>query len=94
MANTLTNLIPDIYAAVDVVSREMTGMIPRVGLDANATPAAKDETIRWPITASSTPAAVTPAATPPALADETVSNSTITQQIIRSGGECSIPSCS
>ena len=36
MGNTLTGLIPDLYEALDVVSREMVGMIPSVMLDAQA----------------------------------------------------------
>lgn len=43
--NTITGLIPDIYEALDVVSRELTGLIPAVTMSASADRAAKDESI-------------------------------------------------
>ena len=43
--NTLTAIIPDIYEALDVVSREMTGLIPAVTLSASAERAAKDQSV-------------------------------------------------
>lgn len=43
--NTLTALIPDIYEGLDVVSRELTGLIPSVTLSASAERAAKDQEI-------------------------------------------------
>jgi len=44
--NTLTGLIPDIYEALDVVSRELTGLIPSVTMNASAERAALNENIR------------------------------------------------
>jgi hypothetical protein len=77
MANTLTNLIPTLYAARDVVLRELTGFIPAVSMDANGEAAAKDQTIRWPVVAVETAADIAPAATGPDPAATTVGNGTM-----------------
>lgn len=47
-ANTLTALIPDIYAAMDVVSRELTGFIPSVGRAAGVERAALGQSVKIP----------------------------------------------
>jgi len=86
MANTLTNLFPDIYGAIDVVSRELVGFIPRVGRDSTEERAAKDETIRWPVTPAQTAGDVTPSNIPPALPDSTIGNLTITLNKLRDTG--------
>jgi len=76
--NTLTNLIPDLYAALDVVSRELVGMIPAVTVDASVNRAAVNESVRVPITPANTAGAdITPAMSIPAEADQTISYSTI-----------------
>lgn len=78
MANTLTNLIPDLYEGLDVVSRELTGFIPAVSTNNSVDRAAVDETVRVPITPAASSADNTPAATTPDTGDQTIANTTIT----------------
>lgn len=65
VANTLTGLIPTIYRAMQTVSREMTGAIAGVTMDARATGAALNQTVRAPIAPAGTLEAFTPAVTVP-----------------------------
>lgn len=53
MSTTLTNLIPNVYTAIDVVSRELTGMIPSVTLDAKASAAAVNQSVYVPVAPTS-----------------------------------------
>lgn len=85
MANTLTDLIPDLYAALDVVSREMTGLIPAVTVDAQINRASKGQTVRIPIApANAAGEDVTPTMTLPAAADQTIGNTDVTISKARS----------
>ena len=77
MANTLTNLTPDLYEALDTVSRELVGMIPAVTLDASIERAAKGQTVRSPVAPASTAADITPAQIAPNTGDQTITNKTI-----------------
>lgn len=78
MANTLTNLIPDLYEALDVVSREMTGFIPAVTRDSSIARAALNENVRVPITGAATAADNTPGVNAPDTGDNTVDNVPVT----------------
>jgi hypothetical protein len=72
MANTLTGLIPDLYAALDKVSREMVGYIPAVGASLSGTAAAVDEAVRVPIAPTSASIDVTPSMVLTDPADQTI----------------------
>lgn len=77
-ANTLTRLIPDLYAAVDVVSRELVGMIPGVTRNATAERAAVGQAVVWPITPQLGTFDVTPAMAVPEPTDRVIANDTMT----------------
>lgn len=78
MANVLTNLIPDLYEALDVVSRELVGMIPAVRRDAQITRAAINENVIIPVTPEVSGTTNTPAVTAPDTGDQTIDNITVT----------------
>lgn len=74
MANTLTNLLPDLYEALDVVSREMVGFIPAVTLDAGIGRAGIGEIVRSIATPAVTAEDVTPGQLPPDDGDQNIGN--------------------
>jgi hypothetical protein len=78
MANTLTNLIPEMHEALDVVSREMVGMIPAVSRNSGVERAALDQTVRIPITPEASTAVNTAGVNAPDTGDQTIANTTIT----------------
>lgn len=70
--NTLTNLLPNLYADLDVVSRELTGMIPAVTIDASLARGKVGQSVFVPVAPSNTSADITPSMTIPAEADQTI----------------------
>lgn len=77
--STLTNLIPDAYAALDVVSRELTGLIASVTRDSTADRVAAGQTLRSIVApVNSAGADITPAMTIPADASQTIGNKSLT----------------
>jgi hypothetical protein len=74
MANTLTNLIPDLYNALDVVSREMVGFIPAVSTDMTFERAAKGQTVRSPVAPAATATDITPGVNTLDDGDQTIGN--------------------
>ncbi|MBF0481701.1 MAG: P22 coat - protein 5 family protein [Desulfovibrionaceae bacterium] len=72
MANTLTNLIPVIYAGMDMVARELVGFIPAVDINAKAEEAALNQYITVPITGVATTGDIIPGQLPPDDGDQTI----------------------
>jgi len=83
MANTLTGLLNFIYESVDVVSREMTGMIPSVYKNPSAERVGKDQNISYDIVPAQTGYDVTPSNAIPALDSTTVAPGTMSISKVR-----------
>jgi hypothetical protein len=82
VANTLTGLIPTIYEALNIVSRELIGFIPAVTRNSAATRAALNQVISVPLAPSTAAADVTPGVTAPNTGDLTMT--TVNMQISKS----------
>lgn len=74
MPNVITNLIPDLYSALDVVSRELVGFIPAVTRDSTADRAAVGQSVRSFVAPASTASDITPAVVPPDDGDQAIGN--------------------
>jgi hypothetical protein len=74
MANTLTSLVPSLYSAVDVVSRELVGFIPSVAMDATFERAAVGQTVYSHVAPASTASDITPGLYAPDNGDQTIGN--------------------
>lgn len=78
MANTLTGLIPIIYAGLDIVSRELIGFIPNVMRDSTAESGAIGQTVRSPVAPPATLEDITPGVNPPNTGDQNIGNVDVT----------------
>jgi hypothetical protein len=78
MANVLTNLIPTVYAALDVVSRELVGFVPSVTMDAGVDRAAVGQSVLVPLAPPAAAEDITPGQLPPDTGDQTIANTSIT----------------
>ena len=72
--NTLTSLIPDLYIALDTVSRELVGMIPAVSLDARVARAAIGQTVYSFVAPAATAGDVAAAPVPPDDGEQAIGN--------------------
>lgn len=78
MGNTLNKLMPELYAALDIVSREMVGFIPAVAVNAAPTGAAKGESITIPVTPTTETHDITPGQNPDDNGDQEIGSVTMT----------------
>lgn len=74
MANNLNGLLPTLYAALDIVSREMTGFIPAVTRDTGIERAAVGDDVKIPVTTVAEAQDTKPGANAPDAGDGEVSH--------------------
>jgi hypothetical protein len=72
MANTLTGLIPDLYAAMNVVSRELVGFIPAVMRDGTFERAALGQKVTSHVAPAANGSDISPAMAIPEPTDQTI----------------------
>lgn len=72
VANTLTGLIPYIYAGLDKVSRELIGFIPNVTRDAKAESGAVNQVVRSPVVPAIVAEDISAGANPADSGDQTI----------------------
>jgi hypothetical protein len=78
MGNTLTGIIPILYMAVMNVSRELTGLIPSVFMNADAAQAAVGQTVTYPVAPASEARDIVAGTTSPDDGDQTIGNDSMT----------------
>ncbi len=77
--NVLTGLSPNLFAALNTVSRELVGMIPAVSINASGVErAAINESVRIPIVGSANVSDISPSMNTPEPTDQIVTYTTIT----------------
>jgi len=76
--NTITAIVPDIYEALDVVSRELVGLIPSVTLSASAERAGLNQNIVVDVEPDGNVSDITPAMTIPEPTAQTSGSTTLT----------------
>ena len=78
MSNTITPFVPDLFKALDVVSREQVGMVAAVSTDSGAERAAVGEAVKSPVAPAASLVAITPGQLPPDNGDQVIGNKSIT----------------
>jgi hypothetical protein len=77
VSNTITAVLPSIYAGLDQVSRELIGMIPAMQRDATMEAAAVGQTVTVPVVPPATGGNITPGSVPPDDGDVIVGTQTV-----------------
>ena len=78
MANTLSALIPSLYASLDVISRELVGAIPCATIDATTSRAAVGQVVTAFKAPQSVATDIIPGVVPPNDGDQNIGNVTLT----------------